>query len=447
MRLITLAVAVVALAPIATEAQTSLTPAQYRADIAQLRDALDRTEKSWPEGIKPRALQRLDALAAAADTLQHAYFHLEISRIVALADNGHTVVPAPSRGNRFNRIPLRLAPFGEDFYVVRATRELESLLGARLLGVDSRAISEIRSIARSLNGGHDAWRDRSVPIFLESPQQMQALGVTEGAAAATYRFALTDGRIVERRIEATAADSSAPVVGTSRWLYPAAGVAGSDALVPLLKPDAAPWVLQQAGTPFRWREAPEIDGLVIELRANTDQGPNRIRDFLELMSGELRRRHPTNVVLDLRSNGGGDLNTTRAFVQSLPTLVSGRIFVLTSPYTFSAAISTVGYLKQAAPERVLIVGEEVGDRSEFWAEGRPILLEHSRIRVGLATERHDYRNGCRSYDDCHGSVRRNPIAIPRFTPDIAAPWTLEDYRAGRDPGMEAVRARLFPRAM
>jgi hypothetical protein len=32
----------------------------------------------------------------------------------------------------------------------------------------------------------------------------------------------------------------------------------------------------------------------------------------------------------------------------LPTLVKGRIFVLTSPWTFSAAISTLGYLKQAA---------------------------------------------------------------------------------------------------
>lgn len=427
--------------------QTPLSPTQYRADIAQLRQALDATERSWPPDIKPVALRRLDVLASAADTLQAAYFHLEITRIVALADNGHTVVPAPSRANRFTRIPLRLAPFGSDFYVVRASREHEALRGARLLAIDEHDIDELRRVARALNGGSTAWRDRFVPVFLESPQQMQALGVARDTRGATYRFELLDGRIVERHIDAARADTSGPVVGTSRWLYPETAVPGADALEPLLPRESAPWVLQEAGTPFRWREASEIDGMVIELRATIDQGAQRIRPFLDLMQEELRRRRPRNVVLDLRANGGGDLTTARAFVQALPTLVPGRIFVLTSPYTFSAAISTVGYLKQAAPERVSIVGEEVGDRLEFWAEGRPIILEHSRIRVGLATERHDYRSGCRNYSDCHGNVVRQPIAIPTFRPDLPAPWTIDDYRLGRDPAIAAIRAQLFPTAV
>lgn len=430
-----------------TAGQSALTPAQYRADIAQLRLALDNTERSWPPGAKPIALQRLDALAAAADTVRAAYFHLEISRIVALADNGHTVVPAPSRANRFTRIPVRLAPLGDHFYVVRASRAHETLRGARLLAIDGRGIDTLRNIARTLNGGSTAWRDRFVPVFLESPQQMQALGATGDTVAATYRFQLLDGRIVEQRLTAEAADTSAMVVGTSRWLYPETNVTGADHLEPLLSQEAAPWALQEAGTPFRWREAREIDGLVIELRATIDQGSQRIRPFLERMQEELRQRKPRNVVLDLRNNGGGDLTTARAFVQALPTLVPGRLFVLTSPYTFSAAISTVGYLKQAAPERVSIVGEEVGDRLEFWAEGRPILLQHSRIRVGVATERHDYRNGCRAFRDCHGNVVSHPIAVPGLMPDIPAAWTIDDYRSGRDPAMAAVRARLFPGAV
>jgi len=416
-----------------------LSPADYRADIAQLRQVLDDVEKSWPAGEKPRALARLDALAAAADTLHDAYFHLEISRIVALADNGHTVAPATSRANRFNRVPFRLAPFGDGFYVVRAHREHEMLLGARLMAIDGRPVAEVRGTARTLNGGSMGWRDRFVPIFLESPEQMHALGVTQLSDAAVYRFERADGGIVDRRVVALAPDSTAPLVATSRWLYPDPGVPGGEALLPLLAAASAPWVLQQAGTPFRWRVAPEVDGMVVELRANMDQGGVRIRDFLAEAEREVRARKPTNLVLDMRSNGGGDLNITRAFAQRLPTMVPGRVFVLTSPYTFSAAISTVGYLKQAAPDRVTIVGEEVGDRSEFWAEGRPIQLARSRIRVGVATERHDYRDGCRAYRDCHASVARNPIAIPSLAPDLAAPWTIDDYRRGRDPGLDAVR--------
>jgi len=421
---------------------TPLTPAQYRADIAQLRGALDQTEKSWAPGVKLTALARLDALAAAADTLHEVYFHLEISRIVALADNGHTVVPAQSRAHRYNRVALRLAPFGQQFHVLRATAEHAALLGARLVSIDGRSIDTLRAVARTLSGGPPAWRDRGAPAFLESPQQLHALRLVEDADAATYRFERLDGSIVEQRMPAIAPDSAAPIVAASRWWYPETAVSGTEALLPLLSPSDAPWVLAEAGKPFRSRAAPDLDALVVELRATMDQGPARIRAFLDSMSAEIRARRPGNVVLDLRFNGGGDLNTTRAFVQSLPRLVTGRVFVLTSPYTFSAAISTVGYLKQAAPERVSIVGEEVGDRTEFWAEGRPIQLEQSRIRVGLATERHDYKDGCRAYADCHGNVVRNPIVLASLAPDVSAPWTIEDYRRGRDPGMEAVRRLL-----
>jgi hypothetical protein len=39
-------------------------------------------------------------------------------------------------------------------------------------------------------------------------------------------------------------------------------------------------------------------------------------------------------------------------------------------------------------------------------------------------------------------VVRNPISVPSLAPEIAAPWTIEAYRAGRDPAMEAVAAAL-----
>ena len=133
-------------------------------------------------------------------------------------------------------------------------------------------------------------------------------------------------------------------------------------------------------------------------------------------------------------------------MRALPTLVRGRVFVLTSPWTFSAAISSIGYLKQVAPDRVTIVGETVGDRLEFWAEGRPVTLTNTRISVNRSTERHDYATGCKPYKDCHGSVVRNPISVTSLAPDIAAPWTVDAYRAGRDPAMQAVERALVRQA-
>jgi hypothetical protein len=167
-----------------------------------------------------------------------------------------------------------------------------------------------------------------------------------------------------------------------------------------------------------------------------------ILDFLTTTLEEIRRAKPANIILDMRLNGGGDLNNTRDFAKALPTLTSGRIFVLTSPWTFSAAISTVGYLKQAGGNRVTIVGEMVGDRLEFWAEGRLTRLPYTFAAMSWSSQRHDYKTGCRPYNDCHGVVVRNPIFVQSLAPDIEAPLTIEAFIAGRDPGMDAIARSL-----
>jgi hypothetical protein len=435
-------------APMAHQAQPAATSAQplaasaLRADLAVFRSEFFDRERSYDAVARVQAEQRLQRLEASIDTVSRTWFELEIARIVALADNGHTNVQAGSRASRYNRVPFRLVPLGGGFHVLRASGALTDLPGARLVSIDGRSIADVRAIAHTLHGGTPEWRDRVAPFVFESPHLLHALGVARDASAATYEFELPEGRRVRRRVEGHPPDAGAPRVGTGRWVYPEPGLPASEGWRGVLAPDRAPWSLREAGSPFRWRDAPELRAVVIELRQNFDAAGRPIAAFLAEMVAELERRKPEHVVLDMRMNGGGNLNTTRDFMRRLPSLVSGRIFALTSPWTFSAAISSVGYLEQAAPGRVTIVGEIIGDRLEFWAEGAPLTLANSGIGIGRARERHDYAGGCRAFTDCHRPVVLNPIAVSSLAPDIAAPWTIEAYRSGRDPAMEAVAAAI-----
>jgi hypothetical protein len=428
--------------PHESAATASITPEARRADLSRFRSEVLAKDRSYSPEARARADARLARLEAEAAGVSQAYFELELARIVALADNGHTVAFPGPRSRRYDRVEVRLVPFGEEFCVVRAKAANADLLGARLVAVDGRPLVELRELARSLAGGTPGWRDRNAAYFLESPEQMRALGAIGRADSVAYRFALADGREITRRLVAEPANPDRPRANTSRWFYPAEHPAEQGGWRPLLDPASAPWSLREPDRPFRWREAPELEALVIELRQNNGSDGHPIRPFLEDMTRKLRETRPRHLVLDMRMNGGGDLNTTRDFVRSLPDLVPGRVFVLTSPWTFSAAISSVGYLEQAAPERVTIVGEAVGDRLRMWAEGEVVELPNSHAMILNATERHDYLTGCKGFKDCHGSVVRHPIAVPDLDPDLAAPWTLEAYRAGRDPGMEAVAEAL-----
>ena len=418
------------------------TPEGRVADIAVFRTEFLGKDRSYSAAARAEAEARLSALQAKAASITQAYFELEISRIIGLADNGHTAFFPGPRSRRYNRVALRFTPFGEDFYVLRAKAANADLLGARLVAIDDRPIAALRDAARSLAGGVLAWRDRNAAYFFESPDQMQALDMIGQSDAATYRLQTRGGAIVERRLVAEPANPDRPRANAERWLFPEAMQAENGEWSPALAPGQAPWSLTEPDAPFRWRWASEINAPVIDLRQNNDAEKRTIASFLDEVTAMLKARRPKNAVLDMRLNGGGDLNTTRDFMQALPKLVPGKILVLTSPWTFSAAISSVGYLKQAAPERVTIVGEAVGDRLNFFSEGSVVTLPNSRAEMLNATERHDYATGCRGFPDCHAPVVQFPISVPTLAPAVAAPWTIEAYLAGRDPGMEVAAAAL-----
>ncbi len=423
-------------------AAAAFTAEQLRADITAFRANFMARDKSFSTEARADAGRRLAALEAEGDKLTLVRVDLVLSQVAALADNGHTHVAPGGLALRHNRVALRVTPFGEEFHVLRATDATAELLGARLVAIDGRGIAELRSAARTLSGGTAAWRDRMANVLLESPELLHAMGLATASDAATYSFVLLDGRRVGRRLVGEVGRADSPVASAGRWLLPVPMKAEGAAWRALLPAAEAPWALQEPGVPFRFRRASEINGFVVELRQTSDAPERSVRDFLSAMTDTITRMKPVNVVVDMRLNGGGDLNKARDFMKSLPALVSGRVYVLTSPWTFSAAISSVGYLKQAAPDRVTIVGEEVGDRLVFFAEGSGTALPNTGARFGLATERHDYQGGCRAFADCHGPVVRNPIAVPSLAPDLVAPWTIEAYVKGRDPGMDAVVAAM-----
>lgn len=418
-----------------------LQEAAWRADLQQLRQEFLARDRAYSPQARAQAEARLALLEAQQGPLPWLRLAIDVAQIAALADNGHTAASATPRVARCHRVPIRLAPFGADWHVLRAREADADLLGGRLLAIDGVGTGALRRAAHSLVGGTAAWRDRQAPFLFECPPQLQTMGLAREAESALYLFESADGRLIERRLVGEAPHAERIRASTERLLLPQvnAGLQGWLSALPL---ERAPWSLRDAEQRMRWRHAAELNALVIDLRVNTDTATQKLRGFFDEIEAAANELKPAHLVLDLRQNGGGDLTRTRAFAQSLPALAKGRLFVLTSPWTFSAAISTAAYAKQAAPQRVTLVGEAAGDRLQFFAEGRPLTLKHSGLVLLPATERHDYRDGCRSFQDCHGSVIRHPIAIATLEPDIAAPWTCAAWREGSDPAMEAVASAL-----
>jgi hypothetical protein len=432
-RLVWAGVAAAAMQSAGAVAQTA---APRQETLAIVRSIVTSEEKAFTDAGRVRALALLDSVSARSDSLSDLAFELQLSRVVALADNGHSLLRPGSRISRTNRVGVRLLPLSDGLLVAHTTRDLQDLLGTSLVSIDGVAVERLLAENRALFGGTAAWRDQFAPYLLESPEQLHALGLIRSPAQAEYRFRRPDGTVVGRTLRGdTAGRQVARSVGEA--FLADQGRPGWRTLV-----REPPWSLQEPRVAFRRTTAWSPGVFVFQMRQNHDAPGQAIAAVLDSVRAEIASARPRHLVLDMRFNGGGNLNLTRGFMQELPGLVPGRIFVLTSPQTFSAGISSVGYLVQAAPERVTIVGEPAGDRLVFFAESRERTLPGTGTGIMVSRERHDYGGGCAAFTDCHAPVVRNPIRVRRLDPQVPAPWTMAALRAGRDPAMEAIRTLL-----
>jgi hypothetical protein len=445
---------------------TDASPAQWkREDIIVFREQFLAADRSFTPEARATAEARLSRLERVSESTSPSAFIVELCRIAALADNGHTqclptwlgrdicrqvtaIVGTKSPACHFQNpdhevpdprtLPIAFYPFGEEFNVIGVDAKDSNLLGSRLVSVENRPVRNIRATLRTFSGGTPALRDLRAATVLASPEQLHAVGLSSRIDSVLYKFVTPRGRTIKRRF-VLARQLEKPMTWGE---LPAA--------------DRAPWAFQEPGKSFRYRDAPEIDSIVVQLRQILDGDREKIVDFLREAEAQREARGRKNIVLDMRFNGGGNFLLTRELFMRWPARIPGQCFVLTSRQTFSAAITSIAYLKQAGTNRVSIIGEPVGDRLMFFSDGLPIQLPHSGRFFLPAVARMDYQDGCREYDDCMEAIAQPgrptattplptpapldhlPISVATLEPDVLAPWTIDSWLTGKDPTMDAV---------
>jgi len=410
-------------------AAIAMAAAPNDADVAVVRDYVAKNRAYGPSA-RAEALQRVELLPGLIG--QPARFELEAAHIAALADNGHSALLPPQWASRYKRSPVHLGLFADGLFVIAGPEAHRSLLRRRVIAINGHPWQAVRRAYSRYQGGEQAFRDQFVSLFMETPALLAAAGF--GSDPENLVLALEPARGRRPQIVTIAAELTPPQGEAAFLGYPPLLDAAA-----MLPPATLPLYLVEPDRPFRLAFPDGADAAYVQLKATRGLG---IDAFLHETLAALRERRPRNIIVDLRFNLGGDLNIARDFMRALPALAQGgRVYAITSGRTFSAAISSLGYLKQAAGDRLVIVGEPIGDRLEFWAEGDIVQLPGLGAFMLYADERHNYMTGCPE-EDCHGSIRTHPIRVRSLQPDIATPLRFADFIAGRDPAMEAIAADI-----
>jgi hypothetical protein len=412
-------------------------------DIEQFSRLL-AVDRSFSPAARAEANRQIAELKSEHAPLDRERFHVVLLRITALADNGHTNLHYGKGGSQ-HFIPLRVVLFADGLYVLRAKSAYADLLGARVESIEGRPTRDVIAALEQLHGGAEGWRSTYAAIYVQSPEILYGDAIGSRPDQTHWTFRLPDGSEVTRTLPGEISGENEPHAQMTRWLSPQKVKDEPSNWRALVSDDAdLPLSLRDFNSTFRraWiQQIHQINHgctLFLQLKAIADTDKLPIGTFLSATTDEMRAHPPCNIILDMRFNSGGDYTKAARFASHLPDFVrpGGRIYLLTGPQTFSAAITTIAFVKQAAGSRAIILGEPVGDRLIFYGEGNEGCLPHEDLCLHYATGMHDYAHRCDDWDRCYWLNWIFPVQVKSLAPDETIEMTFADYTARRDPVFE-----------
>jgi hypothetical protein len=425
--LIALALAGPATAATAAPMDPSWVP-RWRADLAFMADSVPPRHPSFFHAVsRERYRAALDSLSARLPTLAQYEAVVELARIVALVGDGHTRLtlpwdsgagfftghaptdPSKIEGLAFRQYPIRLGLFGDSLWVTRADSTHRDLLGGRLVRIGDRSAAEAMAAVEPTVSRDNGSQVRGLlPISMVCPEILAARGV----AADMEHLPIVverDGRKVEAVLE------PAPRGATVTWIE--ARDAGSPPLRDL-DPERSHW----------FRVLPGTKTVYARYRAVMDDKDESVARFADSLFAAVERVHADRLILDLRGNVGGNGFLNKPLLQHLIRAERlyrpGGLWAIVDRGTFSAAVMLAADLEMRTP--TILVGEKTGGHPNSWGDAKRIVLPNTGLTVRVSslfwqlTSPQDTRDA--------------------IVPHVPVEETFADWRANRDPALEAASA-------
>lgn len=386
-----------------------LTPAQWRADLDHLADALERDHRNLFHSVSRESFDGVvRSLCARIPVLDGHAIVVELARLVALVGDGHTRLPLTEVPG-FRRYPLRLYHYADGLFVQAIAREHGSATGARLLAIGDTPATDAYDAMRALISRDNEMGVRAAaPELLTIPEVLHARGVLADPEHAAYLVQRPSGERVTYVLRPREA----------------------------LPTDLANARDGAATPPPLWlRRSPEHNWLISLTDAQTlyvqysrvrDAPEESVEGFFDRVFTLVERDDVHRLILDIRLNGGGNMSLNRPLIHHLIRCDRvnqwGKLFVVIGRLTFSAAMNLAVDLERHT--RALFVGEPTGARPNHYGENADIVLPHSRLRCTASALWWQYSS---PRDD-----------RPWIAPDIPAALWSADYAANRDPALESI---------
>lgn len=389
---------------------------QWTQDALFLVEELERQHPRPWFGCPREEFERsidvfLSGIEGWSEVRTRAEFLRLFARIAEQGRDGHTSF-WPLGGET---LPLQLYSFVDGWWVV-AAQDAE-LVGARVTALGGVPIDEVAERLAPLLTRDNEWNLRDkLALALLSGELLAGVDVpvTEGA----LEIGLQRGGKDERR-KLVLRPGGLPAV----WARPA-----------LPARPGVRW-LEHRDEAFRYEILEAERVLYVQYNEVTARDANgrEIASFASEVARVFGERDLLRLVLDVRSNGGGNNGTFGPLIDVLkaaPFDRPGIVFALIGRHTFSAAGNFVTTLERDT--RAILIGEPTGGAPNQYGDALMVTLpNHRDLLVRVSTRYWEFS-------------RADDVRLTH-EPHLAVPLRAADYFADRDPVLAAALTYVPPK--
>ena len=360
--------------------------------------------KIHPRGDDPSLASRVRAAADAPpkrDSADGRIVHL--LEVAAAAQDNTTYISIYQDAIGYSTAPLHAYDFEDGLTVLRA--DAKPLVGARVLAIAGRPVREVRAaIAPTISASSDGLRRLVFARRAFSPELLHAVGLSPQRDRFEVTVVTTDGSTLTETLQGTNDREWRSITARTTRRVPEA----------------------LATRHFWFREAPEQDAVVAEIRAVRDEPDGQsIGVFAAALAKALIRNPNARLILDLRYGGGGSGHAMTPLVEAVTVSPQarkpGRIFVLIGRMTSGTVLEYASVIRNVSP--AVFLGEAAAAGPNGVGDPTKVVLPDSGI-VARVTE-------------VEWPTTLSEEGLGPLSPDIAVSSAGADYLAGRDPALEA----------
>ncbi|NQZ12271.1 MAG: tetratricopeptide repeat protein, partial [Algicola sp.] len=245
-------------------------------------------------------------LKSKVTTLADHQIYLSMVKLIALLKDGHSFVIPPFGGiTHFHTIPVRFGMFSDGVYVQAASQQYSQLVGQKVVSINGSAIVAVLAKVKTLHAGDNEYGAQWVRTrwLLNVPEILHALNIGDSKTDITVTVAGEGGKHLEVKVTGDLLNPGQfnLIEQPKEWKIMAGEVL---------------WQ-QQPETNYWFTHLPESKLVYFKFNRVRNDKSRPLADFIEQVLTKVSQTPSKALVIDLRSNSGGNGALNNLLVHAL----------------------------------------------------------------------------------------------------------------------------------